>query len=66
MPHTPELNWLAGASGRVGRALLAERAGRPRPISPQRVAHAMRLALEQAGPAVQVLESATMQTLGAP
>jgi uncharacterized protein YbjT (DUF2867 family) len=37
-----------------------------RPITPQRVARAMRLALAQAGPAVQVLESGAMQTLGAP
>jgi uncharacterized protein YbjT (DUF2867 family) len=37
-----------------------------RPIAPQRVARAMRLALDQPGPAVQVLESATMQTWGAP
>ena len=37
-----------------------------RPISPQRVARALRLALAQPGPAVQVLESAAMQTLGAP
>jgi uncharacterized protein YbjT (DUF2867 family) len=37
-----------------------------RPIAPQRVARALRLALDQPGPAVQVLESATMQTLGAP
>lgn len=37
-----------------------------RPISADRVARAMRLALDQPGPAVQVLESAAMQTLGAP
>lgn len=37
-----------------------------RPIAAERVARAMRLALAQAGPAVQVLESAAMQTLGAP
>ncbi len=37
-----------------------------RPIAAERVARAMRLALDQAGPAVQVLESADMQTLGAP
>lgn len=37
-----------------------------RPIAPERVARAMRLALTQAGPRVQVLESAAMQTLGAP
>lgn len=37
-----------------------------RPIAPERVARAMRLALAQPGPAVQVLESAAMQTLGAP
>lgn len=37
-----------------------------RPITPQRVARALRLALAQAGPAVQVLESALMQDLGAP
>jgi len=37
-----------------------------RPIQPERVARAMRLALDQAGPAVQVLESGAMQTLGAP
>jgi uncharacterized protein YbjT (DUF2867 family) len=29
MPHTAELNWVAGASGLVGRALLAELAGQP-------------------------------------
>lgn len=37
-----------------------------RPIAADRVARALRLALAQAGPAVQVLESGTMQTLGAP
>lgn len=37
-----------------------------RPIAPERVARALRLALTQAGPRVQVLESAVMQTLGAP
>ena len=37
-----------------------------RPIAPQRVARAMRLALAQPGPRVQVLESADLQTLGAP
>jgi len=37
-----------------------------RPIAPDRVARAMVLALDQPGPAVQVLESAAMQTLGAP
>lgn len=37
-----------------------------RPITPDRVARALRLALSQAGPAVQVLESGAMQTLGAP
>ncbi len=37
-----------------------------RPIAADRVARAMRLALDQPGPAVQVLESAAMQTLGAP
>lgn len=37
-----------------------------RPITPQRVARALRLALSQAGPTVQVLESGAMQTLGAP
>lgn len=37
-----------------------------RPIAPDRVARALCLALAQAGPAVQVLESAEMQTLGAP
>jgi uncharacterized protein YbjT (DUF2867 family) len=37
-----------------------------RPIAPARVARAMRLALAQAGPPVQVLESASMQTWGAP
>jgi uncharacterized protein YbjT (DUF2867 family) len=37
-----------------------------RPITPDRVARAMRLALDQPGAAVQVLESGVMQTLGAP
>lgn len=37
-----------------------------RPITPERVARAMRLALDQPGPAVEVLESAAMQTLGSP
>ena len=37
-----------------------------RPIAPDRVARAMRLALDQPGPAVQVLESGAMQTLGSP
>lgn len=37
-----------------------------RPIAAERVARALRLALAQGGPAVQVLESGTMQTLGAP
>ncbi|MFG6485959.1 hypothetical protein ACG04R_04695 [Roseateles sp. BYS78W] len=37
-----------------------------RPISPQRVARALRLALDQPGPAVQVLESGDLQTLGTP
>lgn len=37
-----------------------------RPIAADRVARALRLALAQGGPAVQVLESAAMQTLGAP
>jgi len=36
-----------------------------RPIRAQRVARAMMLALSQRGPAVQVLESAELQTLGA-
>lgn len=37
-----------------------------RPIRADRVARALRLALDQPGPAVQVLESGDMQTLGAP
>jgi len=37
-----------------------------RPIAPERVARALRLALAQAGPAVEVLESGAMQSLGAP
>lgn len=37
-----------------------------RPIAEDRVARALRLALDQPGPAVQVLESGAMQTLGAP
>lgn len=37
-----------------------------RPIAAERVARALRLALDQPGPAVQVLESGAMQTLGAP
>ncbi|MFG6431054.1 hypothetical protein [Roseateles sp. LYH14W] len=37
-----------------------------RPITPGRVARALRLALAQGGPPVQVLESGAMQTLGAP
>ena len=35
-----------------------------RPISPQRIARAMRLALETPGPAVRVIESGEMQRLG--
>jgi uncharacterized protein YbjT (DUF2867 family) len=37
-----------------------------RPITPERVARAMRLALARPGPAVEVLDSAALQTLGAP
>ena len=37
-----------------------------RPIHADRVARALRLALDQPGPAVQVLESGAMQTLGQP
>ena len=37
-----------------------------RPISPQRIARALHLALAQRGPAVEVMESAALQTLGAP
>jgi len=37
-----------------------------RPIAPERVARALRLALDQPGPAVQVLESGDLQTLGTP
>jgi uncharacterized protein YbjT (DUF2867 family) len=37
-----------------------------RPITPERVARSLVLALDQPGPAVQVLESAQLQTLGAP
>lgn len=37
-----------------------------RPIAAERVARALRLALAQNGPAVQLLESGAMQTLGAP
>lgn len=37
-----------------------------RPIAADRVARALRLALAQDGPAVQLLESGAMQTLGAP
>ncbi len=37
-----------------------------RPITPDRVARSLVLALDQPGPAVQVLESAQLQTLGAP
>lgn len=37
-----------------------------RPIAADRVARALRLALDQPGPAVQVIESGAMQTLGAP
>jgi uncharacterized protein YbjT (DUF2867 family) len=37
-----------------------------RPIAADRVARALRLALDQPGPAVQVLESGAMQSLGAP
>ena len=36
-----------------------------RPITPERIAHAMRIALEVPGPAVRVIESGEMQTLGA-
>ncbi len=37
-----------------------------RPIAPERVARALRLALDQPGPAVQVLESADLHSLGSP
>jgi uncharacterized protein YbjT (DUF2867 family) len=37
-----------------------------RPIAVDRVARALRLAMDQPGPAVQVLESGAMQALGAP
>jgi len=37
-----------------------------RPIAADRVARALRLALDQPGPALRVLQSAEMQTLGAP
>lgn len=37
-----------------------------RPIAADRVARALRFALDQPGPAVQVLESGAMQALGAP
>lgn len=37
-----------------------------RPVTPDRVARALRLALDQPGPALQVLESAELQQVGAP
>jgi len=37
-----------------------------RPIAPERVARALRLALDQPGPAVQVLESGDLHSLGSP
>lgn len=48
---SPDLTWVAGASGLTGRSAQA---------------WMLRLALAQGGPAEQVLESGTMQTLGAP
>lgn len=36
-----------------------------RPIAPQRIARALRLALDAAGPAVRIIESGEMQRLGA-
>lgn len=51
---------------RLTRPLAGLTPMRWRPIKPERVARALRLALDQPGPAVQVLESAQLQTLGAP
>jgi uncharacterized protein YbjT (DUF2867 family) len=51
---------------RLARPVAGLIPARWRPIAPQRVARALRLALDQPGPVVQVLESATMQTLGTP
>ncbi|RZJ03526.1 MAG: hypothetical protein EOP39_21530 [Rubrivivax sp.] len=51
---------------RLARPLAPLIPARWRPIAADRVARALRLALAQPGTAVQVLESAAMQTLGAP
>lgn len=61
-PHRAGEAW----SLRLARPLAAVIPKAWRPISPDRVARALRLALDQAGPAVQVLESGAMQILGAP
>ena len=51
---------------RLTRPLAPLIPARWRPIAVERVARALRLALDQPGPALQVLESAALQTLGAP
>ncbi|WP_457421048.1 NAD(P)H-binding protein [Roseateles sp. P5_E7] len=51
---------------RLSRPVAGLIPARWRPITPERVARALALALAQDGPALQVLESGTMQTLGAP
>jgi uncharacterized protein YbjT (DUF2867 family) len=51
---------------RMARPLAPLIPARWRPIAAERVARALRLALGQPGAAVQVLESAAMQTMGAP
>ncbi|MFN3304045.1 MAG: hypothetical protein ACK44A_10015 [Roseateles sp.] len=61
-PHRTGEAWAL----RLSRPLAPLIPARWRPITADRVARALRLALDQPGPAVQVLESAQLQTLGAP
>ncbi|WP_457442090.1 hypothetical protein [Roseateles sp. P5_E4] len=49
---------------RLVRPLAGLIPGTWRPISPQRIARAMRLALEAPGPAVRIIESGEMQRMG--
>jgi len=57
-PHRSGEDWTL----RLTRPIAGLIPARWRPITPQRVARAMRLALDQPGSAVQVLESRAMQT----
>lgn len=61
-PH----RWGEALALRLTRPLAPLIPARWRPIAADRVARALRLALDQPGPAVRVLESAALRTLGAP